>query len=452
MFKIGERVKCINSESFSHPGTTLKSIKYHEEYTVTAVNGCEIMVDGSRSWLNCSRFEAVEDIVAVEVGQVWRWKDGGSHTEVSDFTSSTIYMLFNDGFTVPYSYEEIYGECELVTMDNVKPGEWVLCINDCRAGSRGVVCKFGKKYIMGFDSLHGESLRVENCDDGTWAYFNESDPNEHFKPCLPPTETPFGEELKEDFPEEIYELLHPATGDIYRMKQNEPFRYNGEVIGAGCYEVSGFEAAHDHTEVEYVGLKNENGPLPFNIRMDTFEQMFELVTMDNIRHGEWVRPKKDSELESKGVSFPKGFGCRMFENKCGDDMFYAIGDNYKYSTNRFFPCLPPVLDGEKGTTVETGNCIDCRKEFDLVDKNRYSGETYTCPDCGQFYHCMNGGPTEKPKEAIKPINKFDWIENRMNNLAKWIIDSAKKGRRIEGEFIIEFNDYVDHGIGGDFKQ
>ena len=110
----------------------------------------------------------------VEVGQIWRNKATGKNYKIVNFNDASKTVSFGDHYEETlYEHLEMY--YELVTMENIKPGEWVECIKE------NIYLEVGDKRIVKVDN---GSCYCE-LTNGRYADFSVSG---FFKPCLPPLE------------------------------------------------------------------------------------------------------------------------------------------------------------------------------------------------------------------------------------------------------------------------
>lgn len=150
----------------------------------------------------------------VKAGQVWRWKDSGSHTKVGLVQSDTVYMDFSDGYRSPYLIREILEECELVTLDNIKPGEWVELTTSWTS-------------VNGYTLLKGEKHKIYKIYDLDAELQNGKIVNKqiYLKPCLPPQ----GETMKTYSNSEIMDLMEQGY-----FVEGDKIKYKGKEGTVGC--------------------------------------------------------------------------------------------------------------------------------------------------------------------------------------------------------------------------
>ncbi len=120
--------------------------------------------------------EQEEPDLIVEKGQIWRSKDTKKLAEVMMVgcgKPNDLQLINDDGYIFVDSTENLTTNAELVTMDNIKEGEWVESKNDT------TLFEIGDKFKV----KETEPFFVVHVGINSIAY-NKI----YFKPCLPPTE------------------------------------------------------------------------------------------------------------------------------------------------------------------------------------------------------------------------------------------------------------------------
>jgi len=126
---------------------------------------------------------ALGNDVVVEVGQIWR---GERLYEIKSVKGARANVINENGEEESLIINNILKYSRLITMNNIKEGEWVECIEDC---GTTVEYKKGEKYMIAIivtcDFV--EMPVAKNGDDkGEWHFVRGF--SNRFKPCLPPME------------------------------------------------------------------------------------------------------------------------------------------------------------------------------------------------------------------------------------------------------------------------
>ncbi len=117
----------------------------------------------------CERF--------VEVGQIWRYPPGGQ-VKVYDIRSDGVYLTNDSNEEFVEYKEDLISNAELVTMRNIKVGEWCECTKQTPVTS----ASFKYRFVSSNKVLTLKDHEAEEF------YLNGIYTLSHFKPCLPPVE------------------------------------------------------------------------------------------------------------------------------------------------------------------------------------------------------------------------------------------------------------------------
>lgn len=169
----------------------------------------------------------------VEVGQIWRDVDGDKKEynqcfEVMSYDGKYFTILYDDGDIINYmSTDNLTCDSELITMDNIKEGEWIHDIhNDI------------KVKVLDIDYMDVNTLKI-----GDNLYVAEHQ-LKYYKPCLSPVENKSklnayevyqkytdGELFtQEDLDNAKYEGYNQALNETYHDMLGYIKRSNGQVI------------------------------------------------------------------------------------------------------------------------------------------------------------------------------------------------------------------------------